>query len=445
MPRPKKFLFGADVLGTARAFAPAAPTKRADPWYKLVAKTQDETDEKTAELVIYQEIGSWGVSACDLIRELKECEADVITLRLNSPGGSAFDGIAIYNALAQHPARIVGYVDGWAASSASVLLMACDEIHVAESAQIMIHRPWSFVMGGADELRHEATILDSINEGLIDIYQSRSGKDRAQIEQWVRDETWFRGQEAVDAGFADSVIPNKKKAAEPASVADAEFFATIFPRLPADIKQALSARSHARACPVRLVSVPTVAMTAPDPVPADPAPEPEPQTPADPDPARSDAALAGGDMITCPKCDAKMKQDGDGEQTCPKCGAKFMPDGEMSAVQPELPAAQPEAVAAAPAPEDSALDRAVRELDEQVTARAVDVLAEGRAGSKDEALTVARDEILLARRAAAAPIAPPVAVPTAQGESPMHPQLLEELIRQHTRNAMNKARGRLPE
>jgi len=89
--------------------------------------------------------------------------------------------------------------------------MAGDEIRITEGSHIMVHKPWSMAMGDADSMRKEADVLDSLESGIIDIYAARTGKNTKQLTDWVSAETWFKGQAAVDAGFADSVIPAKRR------------------------------------------------------------------------------------------------------------------------------------------------------------------------------------------------------------------------------------------
>ena len=134
-----------------------------------------------------------------------------MNVRINSGGGLVFEGVAIYNALARHPAHIVVHIDSIAASIASVIAMAGDEIRISEGSNIMIHKPWSGAWGDAEMLRKEADILDKLESGIIDIYAARTGAKRSDLVAWVGAETWFTGQEAVDAGFADEMIPAKKK------------------------------------------------------------------------------------------------------------------------------------------------------------------------------------------------------------------------------------------
>ena len=177
---------------------------------------------ETAEVYIYGDIGGWfdGVNAVDVAKEIAAISAPSINVHINSGGGLVFDGVAIYNAIAAHKAEIIVHVDGLAASIASVIAMAGDEIRIGESANIMIHKPWSGVFGDAEAMRAEATLLDILEAGIVDIYAARTGMDRADLTKLVAAETWMRGQDAVDRGFADSVTPNKapkeKKAARSA-------------------------------------------------------------------------------------------------------------------------------------------------------------------------------------------------------------------------------------
>lgn len=215
-------------------------------WYKIVSNQVDDV----AEIFIYDEIGMWGTSAQNFAIDLALIKANTINVRINSPGGSVFDGYAIYSLLANHPAKVIVYVDGWAASIASVIMCAGDEINIAESAYVMIHKPWSFAMGTADDMRAEADILDGLQETIQQIYVDRTGGDAKAIAKQVEAETWFKGQEAVDAGFADKLIPNKKKPdtaepgqqdswEKPSAKMGADFFATIF-SLPEEVRKALS-------------------------------------------------------------------------------------------------------------------------------------------------------------------------------------------------------------
>ena len=161
----------------------------------------------SAEISIYDEIGGWGVSAKDFMLSLKEIGAVTdITLRLNSPGGSVFDGMAIYNQLAAHKAEVTVYIDGLAASMASVIAMAGDLIVMPENAMMMIHNPWTLTAGDAEELRNNADLLDKIKSNMLGAYSKRTGKSEDEISALMDAETWFTGKEAVEQGFADESL-----------------------------------------------------------------------------------------------------------------------------------------------------------------------------------------------------------------------------------------------
>lgn len=170
-----------------------------------------------AEILIYGDIGGgwWdeGITGETVSNQIADLDVDTINVRINSGGGLVFEGLAIYQALARHDAHIVVHVDSIAASIASVIAMAGDEIRISEGANLMIHKPWSGMWGDADAFRKEADVLDQLQAGLVNIYEARTGAKRADIESWVNAETWFLGQAAVDAGFADSMVPAKKKKA----------------------------------------------------------------------------------------------------------------------------------------------------------------------------------------------------------------------------------------
>ncbi len=136
-------------------------------------------------------------------------EVDTVKVRLDSPGGIVWDGFAIYNALHQHPARVEIDIDALAASAASVIAMAADEIRIAEAAMMMIHDPWSCTCGSANDLRAEAGLLDKITGSIAGVYTARTGIKRDAVLKMMADETWLDAQEAVDQGFADSVTKNK--------------------------------------------------------------------------------------------------------------------------------------------------------------------------------------------------------------------------------------------
>jgi ATP-dependent Clp endopeptidase proteolytic subunit ClpP len=173
-------------------------------WYQIQAKTDKP---KAADISIYDEIGMWGVSASAFMRDLKSLgELDEINLSIHSPGGDVLDGWAIYNALKNNKAKVTARVEGLAASMASVILMAADEIEIPENAYVMIHNPWGVAIGDAEELRDTAELLDKLGNGLVKAYTERTGNDEDEIREMMSAETWMDGKEAVERGFADTLL-----------------------------------------------------------------------------------------------------------------------------------------------------------------------------------------------------------------------------------------------
>ncbi len=173
-----------------------------------------------AEVLVYDMIGGGGffeegITAKAFRQQLKGVKSKVINLRINSPGGSVTEAAAMLSALDDHPARIEVDVDGLAASAASVLAMAGDTVRMSASALMMVHDPYSGVMGGAADMRRMADLLDSVREQIIDRYAKKTGAktSRDRLAEMMRDETWFTPAEAVAAGFADSITPGRQIAA----------------------------------------------------------------------------------------------------------------------------------------------------------------------------------------------------------------------------------------
>ena len=166
-------------------------------WYTIRARASG------AEVLIYDEIGAYGVSAKGFLAELGALPDDApIDLRLNSPGGSVFDAVAIYNALSRHSGTITVWIDGIAASAASYIAMAGDEIIMPENAFLMIHDPSGIVMGTATDMRDMAGTLDKIAASMTRGYAAKSGKPEAEIAALMASETWFDATDALDLGLA---------------------------------------------------------------------------------------------------------------------------------------------------------------------------------------------------------------------------------------------------
>jgi ATP-dependent Clp protease, protease subunit len=169
-------------------------------WYEFRAQA------KGAEIVIYDEIGAFGIPAKTFLDELKALgPVAELTVRINCPGGSVFDGVAIYNALKRHDAAITVWVDGIAASIASMIAVAGDEVVMPENAMLMLHDPSGLVMGTASDMRAMAEALDRMKAGMVAAYRDKSGRDDAEIEALMQAETWLSAEEAVALGLADRV------------------------------------------------------------------------------------------------------------------------------------------------------------------------------------------------------------------------------------------------
>lgn len=177
-----------------------------------MVKFNAATDEKPAEILVYGDVGDYfdGINDTEFVQQLTNLgDVKEIDLRVNSQGGEVFQGFGIYNALVRHSAKINGFVDGIAASIASVLLMAADTIRMAENSMLMIHDPWGLCMGTADELRREADALDKLKGQIAGVYAARSGKQQQDFLDAMGAETWYTAAEAKAAGLCNEVIPNK--------------------------------------------------------------------------------------------------------------------------------------------------------------------------------------------------------------------------------------------
>jgi ATP-dependent Clp protease, protease subunit len=174
-----------------------------------------EKKEDEATLYLYDVIVSddyWGgVSAEKFVKELRSITVPTIHLRINSPGGDVFAARAMEQAIREHSSKIIAHVDGYAASAASVLAIAADEVEMAEGGFYMIHKAWTFAYGNSDDLMEAAGLLEKVDGTLVATYAKRTGKDETTIADWMKAETWFTAQEALDNGFIDRVAEGKVK------------------------------------------------------------------------------------------------------------------------------------------------------------------------------------------------------------------------------------------
>ena len=144
----------------------------------------------------------------DALKELGD--VSTINLSINSGGGSVFDGIAIYNMLKSHKATVNVYVEGLAASIASVIAMAGDTITMRSGSMMMVHMPWTLSQGNAEEMRKTADTLEKTGDSIVDIYSERTGISPDDIRNIMNDETWLSAEEAVEQGWATKL--DKKEA-----------------------------------------------------------------------------------------------------------------------------------------------------------------------------------------------------------------------------------------
>jgi ATP-dependent Clp protease protease subunit len=183
-----------------------------------------ETDENdigdgdAATVWLYAAIGGFfgdGVDAQAFAKAIGGIKAKTIHLRINSPGGDVFDARAMRVALDESPARIIAHVDGLAASAASFVMLAADEIEISPGAVIMIHNPWTLALGDAREMRATADLLDKIGGAILDDYAARAKVPRGDLQAMMDAETWLDADEAVTIGLADRVAPKSAKMSSP--------------------------------------------------------------------------------------------------------------------------------------------------------------------------------------------------------------------------------------
>ncbi|WP_414446848.1 head maturation protease, ClpP-related [Burkholderia sp. 22PA0099] len=162
-----------------------------------------------ATIYLYDVIASddWfgGISAASFVQQLASISAPTIHLRINSPGGDVFEARAMSQAIREHPSTIIGHVDGYAASAATDVAIACSKVIMAEGSMFMIHRSSALAWGTGDDLRATAGLLDKVDASIVDMYAEKTGQSNDDIIAWMDAETWFTAEEAVANGFADEL------------------------------------------------------------------------------------------------------------------------------------------------------------------------------------------------------------------------------------------------
>lgn len=179
-------------------------------WFKVQAISDDET-----EIMIYDVIGWPFISADNFVRALAEITAKTVTVRINSPGGDVFDGMAIFNALKNYQqGKVITRIEGIAASMASIIALSGKEVQAFANTMYMIHEPYAFTAGNQYSLRELADILEKMSGQMIDIYSSNASPGKREIAQMMKDEAWLTAKEAKDKGFIDTIVDGKAAKAQ---------------------------------------------------------------------------------------------------------------------------------------------------------------------------------------------------------------------------------------
>jgi ATP-dependent protease ClpP protease subunit len=222
-----------------------------------------------AELLIYGPIGdSWwseSVTAKSVVEQLQQIQATTIQVRINSEGGSVQDGLAIYNALKRHGARIVVTVDGLAASIASLIAMAGDEVVMPSNTLMMVHAPWAYTGGNATDLREAADVLDTYATSMATSYATKTGKSNADILALLQDgkDHWYTADQAIAFGLADRSTADADEATDDAAAAAALLsYTQAIARAPVNVSAALRRRIQATCTPKLFASMPEATQLA---------------------------------------------------------------------------------------------------------------------------------------------------------------------------------------
>lgn len=170
-----------------------------------IEASADEATVWIYDFIGYDEWTGTGVSAEKFAKEVSAINAPTIRVRINSPGGSVFDGRAIHAALKNHPAKVIASIEGLAASAATFIAMAADEVEISSGSMFMIHNAWTLAYGNAEELLATAALLEKIDGTLVADYVAKTGATDEQVRAWMAAETFFTAEEALAAGFVDRV------------------------------------------------------------------------------------------------------------------------------------------------------------------------------------------------------------------------------------------------
>lgn len=197
---------------------------RWNPGIRAAAEGESENSISILD-VIGEDWWSEGVTSKRISSALRAIGKKDVTVSINSPGGDYFEGLAIYNMLRDHPAKVTVKILGIAASAASIIAMAGDEIQIARAGFVMIHNTWVVAMGDRHQLRDVASWLEPFDQTAVDIYAARTGMDEADLAKMLDRETWIGGSDSVDKGFADSLLASDAVSSNAKNSADRPFVA----------------------------------------------------------------------------------------------------------------------------------------------------------------------------------------------------------------------------
>lgn len=179
-----------------------------------------ELSETEAHLYVFDVIDSWwGANATDLVAALAEVGDRTVHLHINSPGGDVFEARTMASTLVAHSGKVISHIDGLAASAATYLALAGNEVRMTEGGLFMVHNSWTMAWGNKAELRDTANLLEKIDHTISADYARRTGKTLADVVAWMDAETWFTAAEAKDVGFVDAVDANTKRESKDSATA----------------------------------------------------------------------------------------------------------------------------------------------------------------------------------------------------------------------------------
>ena len=198
-------------------FSTTAPVEALERWNPGVTAAEEKDNTISILDVIGQDFFGEGVTAKRIAAALRRIGDQPVVVNINSPGGDFFEGLAIYNLLREHPHDVTVNVLGLAASAASVVAMAADELKIARAGFLMIHNAYVLAIGNRNELRDIADWLEPFDGAQADVLSARSGIDKKKIMDMLDKETWLSGQQAVDQGFADDLLTSDQTKETPKS------------------------------------------------------------------------------------------------------------------------------------------------------------------------------------------------------------------------------------